>query len=43
MVRNSQLTNDFELALNLIKFALGRGFEMRLIRQCVDEAELPDD
>ena len=35
--------NDYERSMKLIKFALGRGFEMRLIRQCVDEAELPDD
>ena len=34
---------DYERSMKLIKFALGRGFEMRLIRQCVDEAELPDD
>jgi regulatory protein len=31
--------NDYERSMKLIKFAMGRGFEIRLIRQCIDEAE----
>ncbi|MBM6993992.1 MAG: RecX family transcriptional regulator [Prevotella sp.] len=37
---------DYERSMKLIKYAMGRGFELRLIRQCVDEAtdmEEPDD
>ena len=33
--------------MKLIKFAMGRGFDLRLIRRCIDEmgeeAEAPDD
>lgn len=36
--------NEYERAMKLIKFAMGRGFDMRIIRMCIDEAEeLPDD
>lgn len=38
--------NDYERSMKLIKYAMGRGFEMRLIRQCIDEAadcEMCDD
>lgn len=31
-------TTDYERSMKLIKFAMGRGFELRLIRQCIDEA-----
>ncbi len=30
---------DYERSMKLIKFAMGRGFELRLIRQCIDEAD----
>lgn len=30
---------DYERSMKLINFAMGRGFEIRLIRQCIDEAE----
>ncbi len=29
--------SDYERSMKLIKYAMGRGFEMRLIRRCVDE------
>ena len=36
--------NEYERAMKLIKFAMGRGFDMRIIRMCIDEAdELTDD
>ena len=36
--------NEYERAMKLIKFAMGRGFDMRIIRMCIDEAEeLADD
>lgn len=31
--------SDYERSMKLIKFAMGRGFELRLIRQCIDEAD----
>lgn len=31
--------SDYERSMKLIKYAMGRGFELRLIRQCIDEAE----
>ena len=39
--------SDYERSMKLIKFAMGRGFDLRLIRRCIDEmgeeAEAPDD
>ena len=36
--------NEYERSMKLIKFAMGRGFDVRLIRQCIDDAdELLDD
>lgn len=36
--------NHYERSLKLIKFAMGRGFDMHLIRQCIDEAaEMTDE
>ncbi len=29
----------YERSMKLIKYAMGRGFEMRLIRQCIDDAD----
>ncbi len=29
---------DYERSMKLIKYAMGRGFELRLIRQCIDQA-----
>ena len=29
--------SEYEANMKLIKFALGRGFEMKIIRQCMDE------
>lgn len=34
---------DYERAMKLIKFAMGRGFTIDLIRQCVDDATMVDD
>ena len=36
-------TSEYEANMKLIKFALGRGFEMKIIRQCMDGAEDIDD
>ena len=42
--RTIKAKTDYERSMKLIKYALGRGFEMRLIRQCVDEAtDMEDD
>lgn len=36
--------NDYELRTKLIRFALSRGFDMNVIRQCIDQAdEYPED
>ncbi len=35
--------SDYERSMKLIKYAMGRGFEMRLIRRCVDEMADVDD
>ena len=35
--------NDYERSMKLIKYAMGRGYELRLIRQCIDEAEDVDE
>ena len=35
--------NEYERTMKLIKFALGRGFDMSIIRQCIEEVEEPDD
>nr|MBP7472335.1 RecX family transcriptional regulator [Prevotella sp.] len=35
--------NEYEKTMKLIKFALGRGFDMSIIRQCIEEVEEPDD
>ncbi len=39
--RSVKARNDYELRMKLVKFALGRGFTMDIIRQCVsaDDAE----
>ena len=35
---------DYEMNMKLIKFALGRGFDMHIIRQCIEESEeISDD
>lgn len=34
---------DYERSMKLIKYAVSRGFELRLIRQCIDEAVDVDD
>lgn len=31
--------SEYETNMKLIKFALGRGFEMKIIRQCIDNAD----
>ena len=31
--------NEYERSMKLIKFAMGRGFDVRLIRQCIDDAD----
>jgi regulatory protein len=35
--------SDYERSMKLIKYAMGRGFEMRLIRRCIDEMGEVDD
>ena len=34
---------DYERSMKLIKYAMGRGFTLDLIRQCVDDASIVDD
>lgn len=31
--------SDYERSMKLIKFAMGRGFDLRLIHQCIDEMD----
>lgn len=35
--------NDYERGMKLLQFALGRGFDMNIIRQCIDEPEAEDE
>ena len=44
--RSIKAANAYELNAKLIKFALGRGFGMDIIRKCIDcddEYDIPDD
>lgn len=41
-MKSIKARNDYERNMKLIKYALGRGFDMELIRQCIDEVEAPD-
>ncbi len=34
---------DYERSIKLIKYAMGRGFTLDLIRQCIDDASIADD
>ena len=34
---------DYERSIKLIKYAMGRGFTLDLIRQCIDDASIVDD
>ena len=37
-------TTDYERSMKLIKFAMGRGFTIDLIRKCIDdETEIDDE
>ena len=35
--RTIKADNDYERSMKLIRFAMGRGFTMELIRKCIDE------
>lgn len=37
--RTLKAASDYELNGKLIRFAIGRGFDMNVIRRCIDEAE----
>ena len=41
--RTIKAANDYELRMKLVRYALGRGFSMDLIRQCVDVEEMNFD
>lgn len=42
--KNIHARNEYELNLKLIKFALGKGFSIDLIKQCLDNIEeIPDN
>lgn len=41
--RSVKAKNSYERNGKLIRFALGRGFEMELIRQCLPEADTDDE
>lgn len=40
--KSTKATNEYELNQKLMKFALSRGFEWNIIRQCIDGAERED-
>lgn len=35
--------SEYERSMKLIKFAMGRGFTLDLIRRCIDDATIVDD
>ena len=41
--RTIKAENDYERSMKLIKFAMGRGFTMDLIRRCIDEGVVAAD
>ena len=41
--RTIKAENDYERSMKLIKFAMGRGFTMDLIRRCIDEGIVAAD
>ncbi len=48
LIRNKRKSvkaeNEYESNMKLIRFALGRGFEINIIRQCIDDADsIADD
>lgn len=48
LIRNKRKSvkaeSEYEINMKLIKFAMGRGFEMNIIRQCIDDADsIADD
>lgn len=40
--RSTRAASDYELNGKLIRFAMGRGFTMQQIRQCLDDADVDD-
>ena len=40
--RSTRAASDYELNGKLIRFAMGRGFTMQQIRQCLDNADVDD-
>ena len=46
LMRNKYKTikakNDYERSMKLIRFALGRGFSMDIIRKCIDKMGVED-
>ena len=41
--RTIKAESDYERSMKLIKFAMGRGFTMDLIRRCIDEGVVAAD
>ena len=41
--RTIKAESDYERSMKLIKFAMGRGFTMDLIRRCIDEGVVDSD
>ena len=41
--RTIKAESDYERSMKLIKFAMGRGFTMELIRRCIDEGVVDAD
>lgn len=37
--RSLKAENKYEESAKLMRFAIGRGFDMRLVRQCIDDAD----
>lgn len=38
-----KVETDYERSMKLIKYAMGRGFTLDLIRQCIDDASIVED
>ena len=40
--RSVKGSSDYERSMKLVKYALGRGFDMQVIRRCLGEASVQD-
>ena len=42
-LKTTKANSDYERSMKVIKYAMSRGFEIDLIRKCIDNAELLDE